>query len=88
MKRYGAGSKAQPFPLRRTTVTITQSKAKRFPVDCGESWRLLIVPDLKWGGSPCALPTRPIASIPSDGCSGTSRAIVSSDLPRSMTSKA
>jgi len=46
MKRYKAGSETQPFPVRRPAVTITQSKAKPFPVDCGESWRLLVVPEV------------------------------------------
>jgi hypothetical protein len=46
MKRHRAGAKKQPFPLRRPPVTITQSKAKPFVVDCGECWRLLIVPKI------------------------------------------
>lgn len=46
MKRYKAGSKAQPFPRRRPPVTVTPSKAKAFSVNCAESWRLLVVPEL------------------------------------------
>ena len=46
MQRHKAGSKTQPFPRRRPTVTITPSRAKPFTVDCGESWRLLIVPEV------------------------------------------
>jgi hypothetical protein len=46
VKRYRAGSEKQPFPLQRPALTIRQSTAKPFAVDCGECWRLLIVPEV------------------------------------------
>ena len=46
MKRYKAGPRAQPFPRQRPPVTVTASKANPFAVNCGESWHLLIVPEI------------------------------------------
>ena len=46
MKRFKDGAKAQPFPFVRPTVTITASRARPFVVNCPESWRLLVVPEL------------------------------------------
>ncbi len=46
MKRFKSGAKAQPFPLARPLITITASKSRTFAVNCPESWRLLVVPEV------------------------------------------
>ena len=46
MKRHGAGLKAQPFPLCRPQIAVVGSGAQPFAVDCGECWRLLLVPQI------------------------------------------
>jgi hypothetical protein len=45
-RRYKPGSTRQPFPVIRPQINVVPSRAKPFVVDCKESWRLLIVPEL------------------------------------------